>query len=551
VAAGGLAALAVPWATRGRGVSPFAPGELDLVLGARLIATGSRPWPWEAAVHPDALGTALEAAALVPLLGLGDVGALRTLGALHLGLFVGAVVWLAARLDGTRAGVVAGLLALCPATLAAHTRTMGTTAEAAGLQLLTLGAAIAATRRGTVGAAAAVGLLAGLGIAFSLHGVVLAGLLAVVIARAGGRLAGAFGAATAAAAALRGVRDPDGPGGSWWRVLSREPGEVASLLDPGDVAGWLARLPQSAWPDAGPWGLPWVLAVLAGLALAAVAVRRGGERRVVGAYALLAAASLLPAADLMGYPAAWRYHLVLLGPLAVLGGARVPLPLAAVGAAVALALAPGGAAPELDRPAAAFYAGQHRLLVRPQRPPHEHVRRLWPVVAAPEQEGFAQGYGLHLGREFARIPDADAARWWAFAAELPSRRRAGFARGFGLGLAEDGALSAPDLQALGACPPGLVEEVWVGVGAALGERAHFGVGGPLQVRWAELRAVSLPGLRRGIAETVDGTPPADLLPLDAPPAARDAVASEPKPPQRLFGLRHPLTYARLEAARSP
>jgi hypothetical protein len=562
-------------------VRPFAPGELDLLLAARSAARGVVLPLWAGAVHPEATGSWLAALALaLPLkLGVPDVVALRAAGAAHLALAVGATAGITARLAGRQAGwMAAALLLAAPGFVGAHSRYMGTTVEVAAAEaalvwgLLGLGAG----RRG----AAIWGLGLGVSIAFSPHAALVALLGIWVLRRRLQALLVAGVAAAAAWAPFLILRDPLGPERPALAVLARGPGEVWSMLDAADVVTLLKHAPFALHPQPGGLSLPFAgamgLAVLACIGLGVHAFRGRQTSGLVVAWAGLAAMPLMLADDLMGYPAGYRYFVNLMPPLAIVGALALPKDRRGVATATVLLLLglvslPAHRSAELDRPAAAFYAGQHRISLPWRRPLHTHFSWLWPTLRPEEQAPFAQGYGLHLAREHGPMQphlealvsegvatgrDAELAAagtrpsTWLGAATLVARggARRGFQRGFGLGLGEDGRLDARELSLLKAAPDS--DAVWFGVYAAVAERAHWGVAERLVIDGGRAAIMgfepSPEAVVQGLAECLDGapTPPADLLPLDTPPHVRDAVVSTELPmARRAFGLRHPFKYA--------
>lgn len=561
---------------------PFAPGELDLVLAARSAAAGVVLPLWAGSVHPEATGSWMASMLLAgPLaLGLSDLWALRLAGALHLALAVGATVGLTARLAGRRASWFAGLLLIAtPAFVGAHTRYMGTTVEATGIEAALVWGllGLAAGRRGAV----PLGLLLGVGVAFSPH-VALAGVLALPLLRRRPRaLLGVGLGAILGWLPWRLARDPLGPDAPAFGVLARGPGELLQLLDFGDLAALGAHLPFALHPAAG--GLRWAFAGLAAAGLLAIlglavhaAQRRDPALGVVAAWAALCALPLLLAEDLMGFPAGYRYFVNALPPLAIAGALALGPRVGARGLPVLLALGlwalPSHRAAELDRPAAAFYAGQHRISLPAQRPLHSHFSWLWPTLRVEERGPFAQGYGLHLAREhgpmvpmFEALETGPGARsrelaaagvrastWWGATTLVPrGSARRGLAQGLGLGLGEDGRLDGRELELLRAAPD--PQATWFGIAAAVAERAYWsGAARPLEIEggWAAVAGFepSVDTLRGGLAECLDGRPleAASLLPPDTPEHLKSAVAAEELPlGRRAFGLRHPFKYAEI------
>ena len=562
---------------------PFAPGELDLLLAARSAARGVVLPLWAGSVHPEATGSWLAALALaLPLkLGVPDVLALRVAGASHLALVVGATAGLAARMGGRRVGWLAGALLLaCPGFVGAHTRFMGTTVEAAALEVVLVWGllGLAAGRRGAVPLGAGLGLA----VALSPHAALVAVLAVGLLWKRPRALSTTGLAAIAAWLPWQLLRDAKGPETPVGAVLARGPMEVLGMLDAGDVVSLLRHAPFALHPEAGiarwPFAVALLLLLVAGVGLGVRGVRgRKGADVAVAAWALLAALPLLLAGDLMGYPAGYRYYVNLLPALAIAGAMALPPGSRGAMAAVVLLAAglsalPAHRAAELDRPAAAFYAGQHRLSLPWRRPLHTHFSWLWPTLRPEERAPFAQGYGLHLAREHgpmvpmfqtlsaqgpedARLAELAAAgstaSSWVGAATLVPRgsARRGLQAGLGLGIGEDGRVDARELDLIRAAPD--PDAVWFGVFAAVAERAHWtGVADRLVLEgaWASLRGVepSVDAVRRGLAECLDGVevPPADLLPPDAPDHLRSSIAQQELPmARRAFGLRHPFTYA--------
>ncbi len=583
LAAGGAAFALLLAFTLPERLHPFAPGELDVLLAARSAAAGVVLPLWAGAVHPEATGSWLAALALAaPLkLGVPDVLALRLAGATHLGLVVGATAGLASRVGGRRVGwLAAGLLVACPGFVGAHSRFMGTTVEVAALEALIVWGllGLADGRRGGW----ALGALFGLAVVCSPHALVLAPLAIGLLAR---RPRTGLAAAVAAATCWlpwQFLVDPRGPETPALAVLARGPAELGGLLDGGDVLTLLLHAPFALHPEAGWARLPFaavlLLGAMAGLGLAVHGWQTRRRAEVgVAAWALLAAIPLLLADDLMGYPAGYRYFVNVLPPLAIAGALSLPRGRRgelAVGAllVVGLAALPAHRAAELDRPAAAFYAGQHRLSLPARRPLHTHISWLWPTLRADERAPFAQGYGLHLAREHGPMlplfrsrsamglgDDRDrelaeagqqASTWVGAVTLLPrGSSQRGFLAGLGLGIGEDGRVDADELALIRAAPDS--DAVWFGVFAAVAERAHWSPrSGRLEIEggWSAVAGTepSADVVRRGLAECIDGAsvPAAELLPGDAPPHIRSAVADTELPmATRAFGLRHPFTYA--------
>jgi hypothetical protein len=553
--------------------------------------------------------------------GLADVLALKLLGALQFGLLCGAAAGLAARQRGLAAGsAAAGLLMLgAPSLLGMHTHFLGSTAEAAGPQLLGLWLLVELRRPGLAGRARAAlalgaGVSAGLAAVLSLHAWVTAalwvGLLLVRTAGPRRRAAALEALALAGVAAALALPwffpwDATGPPGPPLSVKGSTPGGVLAMLGWDDVALLFRRLPSALWHGPGgepsvaplhgayvPWAL--LLALLPALAL----LGRPRGLRVVAAHALVCEALLLLAGDLLGYPAGYRYYANFLGPAAVLlgcaladgaGWLRVRFGRRAVtglAAAFAAALLPSlrtlplAVETELDRPAAAFFAAQHRLAFA-RRPIHSHFLMFYAYLRDDELPGFCQGYGLHLGREFSRqqhdagVELRDSARspgrqipmslnpfWLKLQPEtwlepartlLPAgRARDGFLRGVGLGVAEDGRLDAGDVRLLRAASDGERPLLWEGVGSALGEHAYWLGAKAVSLRveggWSEVDG-AMPraeDLAAGMAETAGAAPWSlhEALDGDVPSELRASLSAPLAPrPRRGWALAHPFTYA--------
>lgn len=554
-ASGLLAALIVGWVSRVRPLTPFAPGELDLVLAARAVAAGS-PLPlWAGAVHPDEVGTWIEAWLLGGLLALGipDAAALDLTGALHAAVFVGSFAGLAARLAGPGAGrrTAALLLVAMPSLITAFTRTTGTTAEAAGIEGLGLLGLLEARRRGR--GAALLGALLGLGAVYSRHvaWLLLVAALAGPTTRWASRLrwAAVVGGSAAIVLALGELVRGAGGAETGLTVLATSPATLLGSLGLDDLAGLLAHLPFAAAHAPGAAGpLVWLHVPAVGLGLIALlaAAAGRGEGRWIALYAAGCGGAMLLAGDLVGWPAGYRYALNAAGPTLVLVGAmarwRRPI-MACCGlwCVSSLLILPGAGRPELDRAAAAFFAGQHRVHVSTRRPVHAHAALLWPLLRSDEIGPFAQGYGLHLGREFAPVSRAaaDAATrapstWVGAADALSPAVGVGLLRGVGLALGEDGRLDEEDRRLLAAA--GDRDAVWAGIGGAVGER-----GTPLGGGCDGLAPVPF---AQGVHETAAaGVLAAALLPTDCRPDVVAAAAAVARGlPRRWFALDRPLRY---------
>ena len=597
-AAGALACVVLTVALLRDGpLTPFGPGELDVLLTARSMASGVWPPLWAGAVHPDAPGTWLGAVPLVPLLRLGvpDVLALKLLAGLHLFLLVGAAAGLVARRAGARAALVTGaLLALAPAVIAAHSKYLATTVEVTGVELalLWVGLELDARGRGPL-PWLLLGLGAGVATVYSLHAALLLvlGALALLTRRRWASLGAFLASSFVATLPFRMFRDPLAPPRDALSVKSLGPADLLGLLDPADLGTLLTRAPfallhgtehlpaESAlrWLHA-----PAVLAAAGAVAWGAVRLTRSlrgpaAPDRWLAAltlFALGAAAPLLVAGDLLGYPAAYRYWIPPLAAAFALLGLALRPPL--LWAALALALpglltTPRSTATELTRPMAAYVAGQHRLAFT-HHPLHTHFLMLTPFVTDAELAGWLQGYGLHLGREFARqvpterveyaaqrvdprvgVPDRVNRRWhkqqperWLEAADwLGSDGRQHLLLGVGLGLAEDGRLEPLDVALLQATEGADRAALWRGVGVALGERWHWiHDDAPLQVDadLPALDAASLGMVHGGLYAT--GGPDSPDLDRLLGPALRGNAPLRSRNQLRLAHP-HPFTYADL------
>jgi len=573
--------------------TPFGPGELDLLLGARLMAAGVVPPIWVGAVHPDALGTWLASAALAPLLRLGvpDVVALKLLAGGHYALLVGASAGLGTRLGGRRAGAVtAAILVLgAPSLLAAHSKSLATTVEAASLEVALLWAAIEIGHRRRIALLVPLGIAVGLTVAYSLHAAIALPLaLAAALTRPGPRRLLAPGVVAAVAAAVLAPlhlwRDPLGPLLPPFSIKSQGLDQLLSLLDASDAALLVARwpfallhgtehLPVDAWTR---W-LHVPLALLLGGALVVAAVqlvRRAPPPEVapVALFGVGATAPLLIAGDLIGYPAAYRYFVPALAAGAILlavGLARGPLPdRQALGLLVALCLPglfalPRATSTELSRPAAAFVAGQHRVTFA-RHPVHTHFLMLTPFVRRAELGGWVQGYGLHLGREFGNsrrlllaerqtvrtgpgvgVPprldrlwlDAQPDRWLDAVGWLGDDVRERFLVGVGLGIGEDGRVDEDEALLLQILTGADAAATWGGIGAAMGERWHWlGESQPLDLTPPPPDDAAVASFAAGFRTTAGpGAPlPETLLASDGQRRAARAP---------YLVLPHPFTYA--------
>ncbi len=566
-------------------IDSFGPGELDLVLTARSMASGVYPPLWAGAVHPDALGTWIGAFGMSFLLRLGipDVFALKCLAAAHYVLLAGVSVGLASRIAGWRAGLAGGaaLIIGAPAIAAAHTRYLATTVEIASVELALVWMLVEWHRRPARGWLLALGLGLGTAVIYSLHAAWLALLTLAVVGwtsrrRELGWRPALLLIATGVVAAVGwlGWPDPLGPPGHAFTIKTLGPLQLLTLIDPSDLATLARRAPfalltgeeghQAAQyrPLHVPLAATLALALFGGV----VATARRQVDAPVGLVALFAlgiAAPLVLGGDLLGYPAAYRYYVPVVPPACVLLGvavARSPWPRAA-GLVLALLVSPGLLSlghvgnREMARPEAAFFAGQHRL-VFPRDALHTHFLMLTPWVQDDELIGWVQGYGLHVGREYARqAPTAKiefddsfvgidggvppivnrhwhkqrAERWLEGADWLGPGARSAFLVGVGLGIAEDGHLEELDLRLLESA----VDHASVarGIGAALGERVfHIGDDRPLRLDGAYTWT---PAERQAMAEGYAETSGKRLFPEARPTNLR--VLAHP----------HPFTYADL------
>ncbi len=556
--AAGVLALSLAGAS-----NTFGPGELDLVLTARSMASGVYPPLWAGAVHPDALGTWIGAFGLSFLLRLGvpDVLALEGLAAAHFALLGAASVGLASRTAGWRAGIAAGaaLVIGAPAIAGAHTRYLATTVEIASVELALLWVLVEWHRRPAVGWLLALGLGLGTAVVYSLHAAWL-GLLALTVV---GWTAGRRGlgwrplvllvvTATSAAIAWIGWPDPLGPPGHALTVKTLGPLELLTLFDPSDLASLARRAPfallTGGESDRAAQLRPLHVPLAAALALALLGAVVATVRRQVAApislvalFTLGVTAPLLLGGDLIGYPAAYRYFVPVIAPACVLLGtavSRSPWPRSA-GLVLAVLVAPGLLSlgtvshTEMTRAEAAFFAGQHRL-VFPRDALHTHFLMLTPWVQDEELIGWVQGYGLHVGREYDRqVPTAKiefddsfvgtdggvppivnrhwhkqrAQRWLEGADWLGPDARSAFLVGVGLGIAEDGRLSELDLRLVESAVDSA--SVARGIGAARGERVfHIGDARPLQLDGShDWTPAERQAMAEGYAETAGGARP--------------------------------------------
>jgi hypothetical protein len=554
---------------------PFAPGEMDLLLTARAIAGGRPPSLWLGAVHPDAVGTYFGAIVLAPLLFLGMSGmvALKAVAAAHLGVIAGASAGLTTRLAGLRSGLFVGaFLVGTPSLFAAHMKYLATTAEvvAAEVALLwLLYEAVQLSGRRWMVAAGVGGALAGIAVAWSLHALWLALLLplAWVYLAPKRRWGAVLWLVPAVVVALPWLlaSDPWRPPGPMLSVKSLALTALPALIDFADVQELGRRLPWARLPRT--WVQTWVAAAFAPGMLVLVGatgwgLMQRGMPRVLAVFVLGAGAPLLIAADLLGYPAGYRYFLPCMPAAAVLvplAAARLPRP-RVLAAAVLL---PGLAMPvmphdsEMTATQAAFVAAHHRLSFS-HRPLHTHVSVLTPYVTETELPGWLEGYGLHTARDWVaenevlgvEFQDAmtmekrrpppevdvrrrrlDPARWLEFAELFEGAPREAFFRGIGLGVGEDGGIEALEAALLLAVPPDGLDAVWTGIGGAV--REHLAA------------AAMLKSLNPGSTEGFSGLR-VDAGVLSVGPVATDGFLAGLRTSSP-FALPDPLRYSELGA----
>jgi len=508
----------------------LAPGEFDLLLTARALASGQFLPLWAGSVHPDAIGTYLAAieVALPLRAGLSDLAALKLCGVAHFALLCGSTTGLCMRVGGRRAATVtlAFLLLGAPAMLGAHSRFLGTTTEVIGLQVVALWWLIELVRRQPSRASVfACGLLLGTALVYSSHTLwlVLFGLLywSCEAHRATWRQGFALllGGILLASLPWKAASSAPGLETRWLTLKSMPVASILAATGVDDLVSLARHLPftlldtTGAMPADTPlrWlHLAWMAALCAALAWTLVARGRAtlvAQRRPVdgllAVYATVALAPMLFAGDLAGYPAAYRYafngvavaavlvglrHADLWALLAARGGRPAArLLTAATGLAVVLGFGalPAAATLELTPPQAAFFAGHHRLFLVPGDP-HRHVRLLQASVRAVETDAWLQGYGLFLGEEIglqsaapreAGDEEQESLRPKALVGladtlTQPSHRRSFFA-GVGLGLAADGRLDRTDIAVVDAVPPTQRGDLWFGLGAAVAERSYW------------------------------------------------------------------------------
>ncbi len=578
----GLATLAVLFGVGLGGIDlPWAAGELDLLIPARAAAAGLALPGWAASVHPDAPGTWMESLLLAPLLALGlpDLLAVKALAAAHGALLVASATWLATRLAGARAGALcAGLLLLGAPTLAStYSRLQGTTAEAATWELLLVVLAIpiagVPALRGAF-LSLVIGGAAGLAVAWSLHTILVLPTLICVIAHKGHRRRAILFTLGLVGGALPFFLFPDplGPPRAILSIHSQSPIDILTGLGWDDAWTLLRQLPHAMSPGAPRLpghdvrhflAAPWGLLLLAG---SIRALRSGGLPALHAATGLGLLLPLVLAPDLVGFPSAFRWVVPALPWLAVATSSALAPTLrsSTVFAAFALLLGSTGAAllprvsqGELGRQGAVFVAAQHRLCF-PKEGLFHHALRLLPWVEPEEIGPFAEGWGLHLGREYATQlptlqielddawptldarPPADAdpflrvtqpAFWWTPVAVLPGEAHPSFARGVGLGIAEAGLLEPADLALIAAAPPGLASALWEGVGGAMGERKTFAHdGAPPRMEGADAPQADIAAFSRGYRAT-------------APPGSEPPPGWAAPGPPVAFALAHPFLYA--------
>ena len=584
---------------------PLSPGEFDILVAARSVAGGRLLPRWAGAVHPEATGTWMGALGLAPLLWLGlpAVWAGKLASVLHFALLVGASAGLAARSAGRRAAALtAGLLCSgAPAVVAAHTHYLATTVEAAGMQLALLWWTLEARERLRWREALALGAALGTLLAYSLHTVGLALWVAAALLR---RPRGLVLVTSAAALAwlpwtLR--LDPTAPPQEALAILSLPLTEVVGLASLDGVRGLLQHAPRALLfgtheiPASSPLvsrHVPWMLLLMAAPPLS-LGLGKARER-LLALYAIGTFAMLVVAGDLLDYPAAYRYYVPFVASAAALLGlrfaalaerldARGPWParalalLAAGGLAWTLPSLPGASAMEMTVPQGAFYAAQHRLSF-PRRALHSHFLMLLPYVRQAELGPWLQGYGLHLGRSYAReLPaleqefvdtqHAPGARipppldrrlqwtlprtWWSVADLIEDQAlRAGFFNGLGLGMGEDGRLADGDLRLLRSLAPRDRADAWRGVAVALAERAYW-LRAPQSLAvdggWPALLGIEphAEDLLAGVGE-IEGPlarRPDALLTPEAPGPLRERLRTGRVPlPSRMFPFAHPFLF---------
>ena len=518
----------------GREPGTLSPGEFDLLLTARAIAAFDFLPLWAGSIHPEAIGTYLGACevAVLLLLGISGVTALKLCGLLHFALLCAASVGLTARLGGARAAALSlGILSFAtPNLFGYHLSFLATTTEVIGLQLVALWWLIelrwsAPRLPGARLNALACGLLLGVTLIYSSHSLLLV-LFSPVLLIVGGRPS-ALERLPQVGMMLGGIITFALP----WQLGSGAPGletssftlksvpvaDIITNLGVDDLVRLTRQLPFALSGDpelGGVTGLlhvAWLLALLAGLLWSCAPLLQREHRRhppiaaLLGFYGLAALTPMLFAGDLAGYPAAYRYcfngltvGVVLLGlhyaeqhqNLVRKRGRR---PGTALALLLAASLAPGlvslpsQASWELTSKEAAFFAAQHRLLVL-EESPHLHFALLSPHVLGAERANWFQGYGMLLGEEFAhhrslaraRTNDPESsvpsAALWLQASEVDRTGAllSSFSIGLGLGLALDGTLSEDDLVLAGSVPGAAVDDLWFGIGAALGEHSFWG-----------------------------------------------------------------------------
>lgn len=533
----GALSFALTLAVRSAAPGPFAPGEMDLLWSAR-AAAAAQPLPiWAAAVHPDAAGTALEASLLsIPLrLGVPDHWALAVLGALHGALAFAVVVAVGVGSVGGAGWVGALALFAVPMVVGVPTRVQGTTSEALGIELLVLFAALRAGGHASTGSSAAspeswVGRLAGvavfscaaLAVLWSRHAMLVVPAVGLLLGRTlVARLAAVLSLVAVAAFVpwLEWRLRPDSaPLLPPFTVRSMEPGRLLEEAWRG-----IASFAPERWIAALGAGSPWAsLVVLPATALALAwmraAVSGDPMRRGLAAAAAAAVGPLALAEAVAGWPEGARWAFPALGLLATvlttdpaLSRSRLVLGGLALASASTVSQSLALGAGELDRSAAAYVAAQHRLS-EPRSGPFDHALLLLPWVRADELEGFAMGWGLHLSREFelrapslaleyndarppggAAVPDAvdpiarkrDPQFLWAATEALPAEVHQAFARGVGLGVAEDLRISAAEgllLDVAGDLDVPTLVGVHDGIAMAVSERSRI-AGAGLALVW--------------------------------------------------------------------
>jgi hypothetical protein len=514
----------------------LSPGEFDLLLTARALASFDFLPLWAGSVHPDAIGTylgAFEVAAFL-LLGLGSTAALKACGVLHFALLSATCTGLAARMAGARAGALslALILFVAPTLLGYHTRFLATTTEVIGIQVLALWWLLELRWNGPHARGARVnslfcGLLLGVALIYSSHSFLLLLFSPLfLVLHSGSTVRERLPQLVPLFCGVAAFSAP-------WKLLAGVPGQqptgltlksvpvttILANLGMDDLTTLVQRLPF-ALSDSSMSGTPsrwlyvgWLVTLIFALIWAGLSLfRRDGraENQVVegllGCYGLAALTPMLFAGSLAGYPAAYRYcfnglviGIVLIGLQYAkqhrstrLPGARAVLSTVVAATVVPCVLAwlagdrqASGSSWEMTRDEAAFFAAQHRVLILDEAP-HRHFGLLSPHVQEEERRNWFQGYGMLLGEEFqhrralarkggGRDNDGASADVWLQVPELHSSEglAASFSTGLGLGLALDATLSSDDLVLIASLPNSLHADLWFGIGAALAERSYW------------------------------------------------------------------------------